>query len=52
MKLFDKFKDVCSIMLICVIMAIIIIIYGTYRCNNTSFTDPFTKTIFPKSLKN
>ena len=52
MKLFDKFKEIFGIAILSLIMILIIILYGTYRCKNSSFKDPFTKTIFPKPLKN
>jgi cell shape-determining protein MreD len=40
----EKYLHITVICLICVF---IIIAYGTYRCKNTTFVDPLTKSFFP-----
>lgn len=43
----QKYLHITIISLICVF---IIIVYGTYRCKNTNFVDPLTKSFFPSPL--
>lgn len=43
-------NDYVKIFICCQICIIIIVLYGTYRCKNTTFVDPLTQSLFPYPL--
>jgi hypothetical protein len=42
---------VLAILLWCAVIIFFIVAYGTFRCRRRSFTDPFSRTLFPKRFR-
>jgi hypothetical protein len=44
-------NNIIAIFLWCATIVLFIVAYGTYRCQRPSFTDPFSKTLFPNQFR-
>lgn len=44
-KIDDTKIQIIQVIIYCIIVALIIMMYGTYRCRNSNYKDPLTKSI-------
>ena len=44
-KMNDTKIQIIQVIIYCIIVALIIMMYGTYRCRNSNYKDPLTKSI-------